>query len=388
MAKGNAAAAAVAAIASRSPWSILWTGPGIMTASMMIAWAAECSQFFVAQGLALAILAWLQTLPEFAVEAVLAYHQQSQYLLANLTGALRLLTGLGWPMIYFGAAFAHRAKYKKPMHKIVLPEKQGIQVIGLGACLVYVIVIAIKASITVIDAAVLIAIYVGYLWILRHGPPEDHEGIEDLGRIPKAIVTAPRRIRIAAITSLFVAGGALIYFLAEPFLGSLFGLSAVLGVSSFVFIQWVAPFLSEFPEFFSAFYWSTTIDKAPMALMNVVSSNINQWTLLSAMLPIVLSIGHGSVIPLVFDGEQRLEYIMTFAQALLGIMFLMNMEFVWWEAAGLFVLWLVQFIFSVGDLGTETHWIITFVYFAWAALEMIKARKLTAWHSFLALIRR
>jgi len=123
MAKGNAAAAAVAAIASRSPWSILWTGPGIMTASMMIAWAAECSQFFVAQGLALAILAWLQTLPEFAVEAVLAYHQQSQYLLANLTGALRLLTGLGWPMIYFGAAFAHRAKYRKPMGKIVLPEK-------------------------------------------------------------------------------------------------------------------------------------------------------------------------------------------------------------------------------------------------------------------------
>ena len=57
---------------------------------MLIAWAAESAQFFIAQGFALAILAWLQTLPEFAVEAVLAWKQQVPLLLANLTGALRL----------------------------------------------------------------------------------------------------------------------------------------------------------------------------------------------------------------------------------------------------------------------------------------------------------
>src|SRR5262249_55162701 len=82
------------------PWSVLWTAPSILLAAMLIAWAAESAQFFIAQGFALAILAWLQTLPEFAVEAVLAWKQQTQLLLANLTGALRLLTGLGWPMIY------------------------------------------------------------------------------------------------------------------------------------------------------------------------------------------------------------------------------------------------------------------------------------------------
>src|SRR5579862_4531036 len=130
------------------PWSILWTGPGILLASLMIAWGAECSQFFVAQGLALAILAWLQTLPEFAVEAVLGYHQQTEYLLANLTGALRLLTGLGWPMIYASAAIAYRAQHKTAMGKIILPKQQSVQVVGLGACLVYVAVIAWKASLT------------------------------------------------------------------------------------------------------------------------------------------------------------------------------------------------------------------------------------------------
>jgi hypothetical protein len=119
-----------------------------------------------------------------------------------------------------------------------------------------------------------------------------------------------------------------------------------------------------------------------MALMNLVSSNINQWTLLSAMLPVVLSLGFGGVTPLVFDDEQRLEYIMTLAQALLGLMFLLNMEFAWWEAAGLFALWLVQFIFSVGQAGTHVHWIVTYLYFAWAAVEAARARKMVAWRAF------
>jgi cation:H+ antiporter len=373
---------AVAEMAAASPWSIIWTGPGILVASLMIAWGAECAQFFVAQGFALAMLAWMQTIPEFAVEAVLGYNQQSEYLLANLTGALRLLTGLGWPMIYFSAAIAYRAKHGRAMREIVLPGQQSIQVVGLGACLVYVAVIAWKASLTWIDGVILAVIYGGYLWILRHGHTEDHDEVEELGAIERAIVLAPRPIRIAAIAGLFLGGGGLIFYMAEPFLSSLFALSAAVGISGFVFIQWVAPFVSEFPEFVSAFYWARSIDRAPMALMNLVSSNINQWTLLSAMLPLALSFGHGSMVPLTFDGEQRLEYIMTLGQALLGLTFLMNMTFAWWEAAGLFGLWLVQFVFSVGEFGTEVHWTITYAYFGWAIVEAVRARKLVAWHAF------
>ncbi len=370
-----------------SPWAVLWTGPGILLASLMIAWGAECSQFFVAQGLALAILAWLQTMPEFAVEAVLGYHQQSQYLLASLTGALRLLTGLGWPMIYLSAAISYRAEHKRGLGKITLPRHQSIQVVGLGACLVYVSVIAMKASLTVVDSVVLVAIYGVYLGMLQRGPTEDREEMDDLGAIPKAIVLARRPVRIAAIAGLFLGGGALIYFLTEPFLNSLFAVSAAAGISEFVFIQWVYPFVSEFPEFFSAFHWARSIGKAPMALMNLVSSNINQWTLLAAMLPVALSIGHGSIVPVVFDGEQRLEYIMTLGQQLLGLMFLLNMEFAWWEAAGLFALWLLQFIFSVGSTGTGVHWWVTYAYFAWAAVEAVRARKMEVWRAFRETLR-
>src|SRR5205814_6614962 len=264
------------------PWSVLWTAPSILIAAMLIAWAAESAQFFIAQGFALAILAWLQTLPEFAVEAVLAWKQQAPLLLANLTGALRLLTGLGWPMIYATAAFFHRRRERKPLRAIRLEDEHCVEVVGLLVCMAYATVIWWKGSLNLIDAGVLIAIYVAYLIVLSRMPAEGAEGIDELERIPRAIVTAPRRIRIGAITGLFAAGGALIYFTAEPFLGSLLAVSASIGVPSFVFVQWVAPFVSEFPEKVSAFYWARTIDRASMALMNMVSSNINQWTLLAA----------------------------------------------------------------------------------------------------------
>src|SRR5690242_10205607 len=102
-------------LSASSPAAVLWTTPCILIASVLIAWGAESAQFFVAQGFALAILAWMQTLPEFAVEAVLAWHQQTPLLMANLTGALRLLTGLAWPVIYLTAAVVHRRRTGTPL---------------------------------------------------------------------------------------------------------------------------------------------------------------------------------------------------------------------------------------------------------------------------------
>ncbi len=367
-------------IAELSPYSVFWTAPAILVAAMLIAWAAESAQYFIAQGFALAILAWLQTLPEFAVEAVLAWKQQVPLLMANLTGALRLLTGLGWPMIYFTAAMFYRARYRRPLREIRLPEEHCVEVVGLLVCMAYAAVVWAKGSLNLIDAAVLIGIYVGYLLVLRHMPPEEAESIEELELIPRTIVTARPRRRNLAIALLFVGGGALIYFAAEPFLGSLLAVSAVLGVPNFVFVQWVAPFVSEFPEKVSAFYWARTIDRAPMALMNMVSSNINQWTLLAAMLPIVYSLSLGAPASITFDSQQELELLMTLGQSLVGTIFLINMKLEWWEALALFVLWAAQFALSPISPGPgfwrtfagHFHWYITLVYLAWAGLGLIR----------------
>ncbi len=358
----------------------LWAGPAILLAAMLIAWAAESAQFFIAQGFALAILAWLQTLPEFAVEFVFAWKQRVDLLLANLTGALRLLTGLGWPMIYFVAAFFHRRRYRRPLRRIRLEDHHSIEVVGLLVPLVYMTFVWWKGSLNLVDAGVLIAIYVAYLAILRKMPAEEAEGIDDLELIPRTIVTSRRAVRIALIAGFFVAGGLLIYFSAEPFSGRLLAISLVLGVPMFVFVQWVAPLVSEFPEKVSAFYWARTVHHAPMALMNMVSSNINQWTLLAAMLPIVYSISRGVPSRITFDSQQELELLMTIAQSLIGMIFLVNMELAWWEATALFSLWGIQFAFSpvppgpgaVGFIATHIHWWVTVAYLIWAAAGFVR----------------
>lgn len=382
------------------PSAALWATPAILLAAMMIAWAAESAQYFMAQGFALAILAWLQTLPEFAVEAVLAWKQQVPLLMANLTGALRLLTGLGWPMIYFTAAVFHRIRHKRPLKRIVLEDEHCIEVVGLLAPLLYMSFIWLKGSLNLVDAAVLVLIYCAYLAVLTRMPAEEQETIEDLERIPRAIVTAKPMARRITIFLLFAGGGALIYFTAEPFLGSLLAISAILGVPSFVFVQWVAPFVSEFPEKVSAFYWARTVDRASMALMNMVSSNINQWTLLAAMLPIVLSISRGAVSPIVFDQQQSLELLMTLGQSFVGMMFLVNMELDWWEAAALFGLWGIQFVLSpippdagfLGYLASRIHRWVTAAYFIWLAAGVIRiltgGRGANAFHLFATMWRK
>src|SRR5947207_2231380 len=89
--------------------SALWTFPSMLLSAFLVAWGAEAAQVFISQGFALALLAWLQTMPEFAVEAVIAWDAgkdpaTAHLAVANLTGAIRLLIGVGWPMIYFVAA--------------------------------------------------------------------------------------------------------------------------------------------------------------------------------------------------------------------------------------------------------------------------------------------
>lgn len=362
------------------PWSLLWTAPSLLLAAMLIAWAAESAQFFIAQGLALAILAWLQTLPEFAVEAVYAWRQNVPLLLAGLTGALRLLTGLGWPMIYATAALAHRRRTGRPLHAIQLEDEHCVEVVGLLVCMAYAAVIWWKASLNLFDAAALIAIYVAYLAVLSRQPPQHAEGIDDLEHIPRAIVTAARPARIAAIAALFLAGGLAIFFVADPFVESLQAVSILLGVSTFRFVQWVAPFVSEFPEGISAFNWARSVERAPMALMNMVSSNINQWTLLAAMLPILYSLARGHASTILFDPQQEVELLMTLGQSLVGALFLVNMELAWWEAAALFALWAVQFVLSLvkpgpgllGLLADRIHWHVTIAYLVWAAIEIAR----------------
>lgn len=339
----------------------------------MIAWGAEAAQFLMSQGLALAILAWLQTLPEFAVEAVIAWGAgkdptKTHLAIANFTGSLRLLVGLGWPMIYFVAAAFGWKRNGNRFIAVRLEREHSIEIFGLLLPILYFVFIWWKGSLTVWDAIPLSSFYFLYLWILWKIPPreDDEEALEDLGFVPRRTLELRRPMRNTTILMLFIAGGALLYFSAHPFLDSMLAIATSLHVSEFVFVQWVAPFLSEFPEKLSAFYWARKVTSANVALMNMVSSNINQWSILSAMIPVLFVISAGTIRPLVFDVYQRQEILLTILQSFLGFLLLVNLELKMFEALILFVFWFVQF--CVPSWRAEMIW----VYLAWCAVEIVR----------------
>lgn len=355
--------------------SALWTFPAIVLAAMLIAWAAECGQFYISQGLALAVLAWIQTLPEFAVEAVIALEAAKDpakvhLITANYTGSLRLFVGLGWPMVYFVSMFFGRKKgVNKLSWKIKFDDEHSIAILSLLPALVYFVYIYAKGSLNIFDGVILSAIYFTYLFLLSKMPPQDEEEMSDLGRIPKYVMKQKRPVAIAWLIGFFAAGGAILYYSAHPFLNSMLAIATAMGISHFVFVQWVAPFLSEFPEKLSAFHWARKVTKAPMALSNFVSSSINQWTILVAIIPFIYSFGLGTISPVIFDDHQKLEILLTIVQSYLGFLFLVSMDFGFFEAVALFVLWFVQFLIP----GTRQG--IVWVYSAWALFETIRLAK-------------
>lgn len=380
--------------AKASAWNAVWTFPSIIGAALVIAWGAESAQFLVSQGFALTMLAFIQTLPEFAVEGVIAWRagqvptpENIGLATANFTGALRLLVGLGWPLIYYVSAIFNlkKRRRKRSLESIKLDDEHSVELIGLFVPTLYMFIIVLKASLTLLDSVILTSIYLLYIFILLRLPPRESEKIDEIEPIPRFVLTRTKLWRNVLIFSFFFVGASVIYFVAHPFLESMLGLSIVVGVPTFVFVQWVAPFLSEFPEKVSAFYWAKSVEKASMALMNMISSGIAELTLLVSLIPIVYCISRGGIYGIEFDWPHRIEILLTAFQSLLGFLLLANMEFRSYEAMGLFLLWIVQF------LNPSIREEILFVYAGWIILEIALAilglRKLKAFGYFKGIIQ-
>ena len=110
----------------------------------MLSWAAEAAQVDISAGLALAVLALLAVLPEYAVDFVFSFQAGQLFAeagacvpnpegenpctlaLANMTGANRVLVGVGWPLVVLVAAIAvRRARRRDSENARSQPEPTG-----------------------------------------------------------------------------------------------------------------------------------------------------------------------------------------------------------------------------------------------------------------------
>lgn len=344
----------------------LWTFPAVILSSFIIAWAAETAQFFMAQGLALAILAFLQTLPEFAVEATIAWNvargdMGHEMVTANFTGSIRLLTGFALPL----TLFINYVFGKNRSGEIKLDKLHSVNIIGIIPPILYFVYIYFKGTLNLMDSLVLLALYFLYMGILKKLPPEEVEELDDLPWVSRKLMMMKTARRLIGTFLLFLIGGGALFLVAEPFLKSLQRLSLVFGISAYFFVQWISPFLTEFPEKVSIFNWARQNKKAPMSVMNIFSSNLSQWTLLVAMIPIVYCLGRGHIEAFSFDKMQKMEIFLTIAQGALCFIFFLDGRFGWVDGIGLFALWIIQFLMP------SLRYEITIAYFIWIAVELI-----------------
>ncbi|MBI2974931.1 MAG: hypothetical protein HYY43_05020, partial [Deltaproteobacteria bacterium] len=328
-------------------FSAIFTALLVIFAAVLLGWASEALEKFVAPGLALALLAFLQTLPEYTVEAVIAWSRNTHLMVANLTGSLRLLLGFGWPMIFIIAAVVHGIRTRKLLTKLELNPHQSLETLFLMPAVIYFTFIWFKKTMTPVDGIILISMFLVFIKVISKTKVGDEEEIEngDMPRVVKKIVQLPAKKRNAGIIALFVIGGAAILLVAHPFVESLKALAVSLGVSEFLFIQWVAPFISEFPEKTTAFIWASRVTKATTGMMNMVSSNLNQWMLLAGSLPLIFSISSGAYSTIVFDAFQREEIILTILQTAMVLACMWDAKVTWWEVFLIFGLWIIGFFF-------------------------------------------
>jgi cation:H+ antiporter len=308
-------------------------GLAIVGAAFILSWAAEVIQMDIAAGLALALLALIAILPEYAVDFVFTAKAGQEFAetgestvygplaLANMTGGNQLLIGLGWPMVILIGTWRVRKTRAAPSEaegttatEIHLSRGQSVDIAYLTIASVYGLTLFLKPTLTLYDAVILIAIYVLYLRRLSGAPTHEPHLVG-----PSAYIgSLPKRTRRIINYAMFVVAAGVILLCAEPFAESIIELGRAIGVSEFLLVKWIAPTASEAPELLVAtlFAWRLA---SRTGLGALISSKVNQWTLLVGSLPIVFSIFAGVLHGLPLDEGQRIELFVTAAQSVFAV---------------------------------------------------------------------
>jgi cation:H+ antiporter len=198
-------------------------------------------------------------------------------------------------------------------------------------------VIPLDGQIHLVLGLALLAWFGFYLYKVSHGDVEE----PDLIGTAAALAELPDRIRRIAVFGLFAVSGGLILLCAKPFADNLVAAGTELGVDRFLLVQWLAPLASEAPEFIVATIFAAR-GKGTAAIATLISSKVNQWTLLIGSLPVAHLLGGGGF-SLALDPRQVEEVLLTATQTLMGVALILALRFHRFSAWALLALFLVQF---------------------------------------------
>lgn len=371
--------AALAHLEVSAPLEALLAGGAILAASFLLLWACDAAQADIPQTLALAVVALIAVLPEYAVDMYFTWQAgrnpgvgYEHYAIANMTGANRLIIGVAWTLVVGIFWF-------KTRHAVILDKDRRLEIRFLAAATVYALVIPLKGSLAWYDGVVLMGLYVWYITLASRRPQTEFECDG-----PAAwIVSLPKGPRRGTFIGMFLFAAFVIVANAERFSEGLLGTGRTYGINEFLLVQWLAPIASEAPEFVVAIMFALR-KQASIALGSLLSSKLNQWSLLVGMIPGVYAMASRHIVPMPMDTLQMQEVLLTAAQSLLAVTMLALMRLSISQALLLFVLFTAQLLSPVlvkaywggevmGLQADQMHSIFSYLYFI-AALALLADR--------------
>ena len=421
-------AALAAAFACTAPWvgvelaggpdalaltelaTVAVSGVAVLGASFLLAWGAETAEKDVPRAFAIAVLAVLAVAPEYAVDALYAWTaganagtprgvEAANLAVANMTGANRILIGLGWSGIAMFTVYRARSTSDAAVERregvlasvVQLDRNISTEIAFLLAATTFAFLVPLNGGIGILDTLVLVGLYAVYIGVVIQGDVEKPEG--QVG-VPKYLQKLAKALRVVTVLALFAYSGAMIFTAVHPFAHGLEALGENVGVPPFFMIQWIAPLASESPELIVVAY---LVNKArsTAGFNALISSKLNQWTLLIGTLAVVYSIALGQVGALPFDEKQTAEIWITAAQSAFAIAILTNFTISLREATTLLVLFVSQVVVefaiiqTVADAAVETELSI-FVLHGYTVVYLVLAAALF-WlrrESLVALLQR
>ncbi|MFC7155482.1 sodium/calcium exchanger protein [Halomarina halobia] len=347
--------------------AVVIAGLAVLGSSFLLAWGAETAEKDVPRAFAIAVLAVLAVAPEYAVDAYYAWTAgamegtakgmaNANLAVANMTGANRILIGIGWSAIALFTVYRAKQSHDPAVERrdgflrdvVKLDRDIATEIAFLLAATAFAFFVPLSletlngggpaGGIGIIDTVVLVGLYVLYIAIIIRGEVEEPEG--QVG-VPAYLQSWSRVPRVVSVVLLFGYSGVMIYTAVHPFATGLEALGLQYGIPEFFMIQWIAPLASESPELIVVAY---LVNKArsTAGFNALISSKLNQWTLLIGTLAVVYSIAAGHVGGLPFDEKQVAEIWITAAQSFFAIAILTNFEISMREAVALLVLFISQ----------------------------------------------
>jgi cation:H+ antiporter len=318
-----------------APLGMVIFGGAVMAAAFMLASAAEAAELDVSPGVAVAGVAFVAVLPEYAIEVYFAFSGQVEYVTASLTGSTRLLLSfaVGMPAL---ASFVLVRRGKPRVGSVEIAPRRRIDLAIIAAASLYAPLIVLRGRLGWQDALVLIGLYVLYMRRVATGEPEPPHlvGIAaELGKLPK-------QQRRRWVIGLMAFSAAAVLVTAEPFAHSVLLTGTTVGISPYLLVQWLVPLATEMPELVVAFVL-VTHDRAAQAVAVLLSSAVSQWTFALGTLPVAFAAGAGQG-PLPLLAREQVEILLTMGQGLLAVAVLVTLRLGRRDATLMLVLYVVQ----------------------------------------------